>query len=335
MLAGEWLEDSGLSTEARGYFVENLLPTVITGMERVLKEAEKRQVIGKSQADVEEKMNPINFLAQYLMRNNPRFSVGPQSSPYMQALRKIQTDLKEKADDDTNAHVQKVRDEATARTKLISNTVSQERMEAVRKLAEAIPDLVGLLQGWKPDGVDITNTAKLFGGFRSFTTTLEENDRVEAKIDVFPDLPEEGVTEHPAVGDELPEIIPETLEDDEVIEYLHKYTKNIRAMPTSGELMPLLAEHLTTWFDSQVNDSAMHDLAHKCNVLFLDLDMAQEKKIDRNLVTQGLSQFTEETMVREVITEAADEDEDEDYLRQQSSVRAPCHAVSLHHPPTA
>lgn len=135
------------------------------------------------------------------------------------ALRKIQTDLKGKADDDTKSHVQKVRDEATTRATLISNTVSAERMEAVRKLGEGIPDLIGLVDGWKPDGVDTTNTAKLLGGFRSFTTTLEENDRVEAKIDVFPDLPEEGATEYPAVGDELPEIIPETLEDDEVIEY--------------------------------------------------------------------------------------------------------------------
>ena len=115
---------------------------------------------------------------------------------------------------------------------------------------------------------------------------------------------------------------------------MHKYTKNIRAMPTSCELMPLLADHLTTWFDSQVNDSAMHDLAHKCNVLFLDLDMAQEKKIDRNLVMEALAQFTEETMVREAITEEADEDEDEDYLRRQSQVRtrASSSPVTIHPP---
>ena len=49
-------------------------PQKSSHVERLLKEAEKRDVVDASAAKMAAALNPINFLGQYLMRNNPRFS---------------------------------------------------------------------------------------------------------------------------------------------------------------------------------------------------------------------------------------------------------------------
>ena len=47
-----------------------VLPTLILGVERLLKEVDEK---GLSASNVyQTEFNPLNFLAQYLMRNNPR-----------------------------------------------------------------------------------------------------------------------------------------------------------------------------------------------------------------------------------------------------------------------
>ena len=50
-----------------------VLPTLILGVERLLKEVDEK---GLSASNVyQTEFNPLNFLAQYLMRNNPRWVV--------------------------------------------------------------------------------------------------------------------------------------------------------------------------------------------------------------------------------------------------------------------
>ena len=39
--------------------------------------------------------SPINYLAQYLMRNNPRYSNLNKSSPYARGLKKVSEELKQ------------------------------------------------------------------------------------------------------------------------------------------------------------------------------------------------------------------------------------------------
>jgi hypothetical protein len=77
MLASEWLPESGQTTEERAYFVDKLLPTLVLGLEQLLKAAEKKGAIAPAdENDIDAGFNPVNFLAQYLMRHNPKFS-GP------------------------------------------------------------------------------------------------------------------------------------------------------------------------------------------------------------------------------------------------------------------
>lgn len=64
---------------------------------QVLVEAEKFGLLEKdfSKGDLGGTFSPINYLAQYLMRNNPKYSNLNLSSPYARGLRKVSEELKQ------------------------------------------------------------------------------------------------------------------------------------------------------------------------------------------------------------------------------------------------
>ena len=62
-------------------------------MERLLKEVDEKGLSTTNRFEPE--FNPINFLAQYLMRNNPRYSNFAEASPYVRGLRQVSEELKQ------------------------------------------------------------------------------------------------------------------------------------------------------------------------------------------------------------------------------------------------
>lgn len=93
-LVKEWLvKQPCLST--RLFLVERLLPTLVLGLEKLLVEVGRKGLVGAT-APRPSDFNPINYLAQFLMRNNPNFK-RQASSLYTQRLTDIADELRRTA----------------------------------------------------------------------------------------------------------------------------------------------------------------------------------------------------------------------------------------------
>ncbi|KAJ3417345.1 EF-hand calcium-binding domain-containing protein 5 [Chytridiales sp. JEL 0842] len=122
-IAKDFLNTSEMSLEVRAYLVETTLPTIVMALERLLKEVDRRKLVemmerreplqkvmstlapaaesGSSlepQTDkpADDTFDPINWLAQFLYRNNPKYSdiAEPISTNYMQSIKTVGTQLK-------------------------------------------------------------------------------------------------------------------------------------------------------------------------------------------------------------------------------------------------
>lgn len=92
LLAREWLDHSGVSLSTRAYLVSRLLPTLIMGLDDLLVEVSEQGSDGEPQTH--HSFNPIDFLARYLMRNNPKYNSNlPATSPYTRSMRRIADEL--------------------------------------------------------------------------------------------------------------------------------------------------------------------------------------------------------------------------------------------------
>ncbi len=91
LLAKQWLKDNRATAETRAYLVDKILPTLIVGVEKLLMEVDRREV---AELALDANFNPVNYLAQYLMRNNPKYSNFSEASPYIRGLREVSEELK-------------------------------------------------------------------------------------------------------------------------------------------------------------------------------------------------------------------------------------------------
>ncbi|XP_051891912.1 EF-hand calcium-binding domain-containing protein 5-like [Pristis pectinata] len=92
LLAKEWFNENKVTVQTHIYLLEKLLPTLILGLESLLKEVEKRHLTILERPHPY--FNPINFLAQFLMRNNPCHRNIPEDDSYLLGLQHVTQDLK-------------------------------------------------------------------------------------------------------------------------------------------------------------------------------------------------------------------------------------------------
>ncbi|XP_050409676.1 EF-hand calcium-binding domain-containing protein 5 [Patella vulgata] len=91
LLAREWLAENQATVEIRAYLVDKLLPTLILGVEKLLTVVDFQEL---AETDKNANFNPLNFLAQYLLRNNPKYSNFAEASPYVRGIRQVSEDLR-------------------------------------------------------------------------------------------------------------------------------------------------------------------------------------------------------------------------------------------------
>ncbi|KAL6047542.1 hypothetical protein STEG23_007653, partial [Scotinomys teguina] len=91
-LAKEWFNIESMTLSPRAYLLDKLLPTLIPGVEQMLMQVEKKKLL--SQDDIPTKFDPINFLGEYLMRNNTLYIKDPGMSGYQRVMKDVTEELK-------------------------------------------------------------------------------------------------------------------------------------------------------------------------------------------------------------------------------------------------
>ncbi|XP_058300948.1 EF-hand calcium-binding domain-containing protein 5 isoform X7 [Hylobates moloch] len=91
-LAKEWFNTESMTLNNRAYLLDKLLPTLVPGVENMLTQVEKKKVL--TEADTPSKFDPINYLGEYLMRNNPNYIKDPGMSGYQRVMKEVTEDLK-------------------------------------------------------------------------------------------------------------------------------------------------------------------------------------------------------------------------------------------------
>jgi hypothetical protein len=85
-LAAEWWSKN-LSQTVINDLLENLIPLVVLACEKVINEADERHLIETITPD--RSFNPINRLASFLMRNNPKYIHYSSLSPYHYSMKSL------------------------------------------------------------------------------------------------------------------------------------------------------------------------------------------------------------------------------------------------------
>ena len=130
LLAKEWLNLAKPSIDSRLYLLEHVLPSAILGVEKLCTEVSRRG-LENSPSLTPGGFNPINYLAQYMMRNNPRYSNFAEASPYMRGLRQVSTELREQVSSMEENKLARLKAEARRRRD------ERERQEALEREREA------------------------------------------------------------------------------------------------------------------------------------------------------------------------------------------------------
>ncbi|XP_036251306.1 EF-hand calcium-binding domain-containing protein 5 [Molothrus ater] len=227
-LAREWYNEEEKTLDTRLYLLDNLLPTLIPGTENLLMAVERNHVLVSDQEPG--RFKPINYLAEYLMRHNPQYSVPTKPGPYLREMEVVSEELKSLRQGTTSQRLVQMRAEA--------KKIHEEREEVERQKAEETARrkevLAALFKEWTVDGHERIPAALVQSALRFFpdvTDSIPEDMRKathDRKLKILNTL------EKPVYLDKFTKLIlsyAEHVSSDkfqEIVEYLHKCAEDFQ-----------------------------------------------------------------------------------------------------------
>nr|XP_012958485.3 EF-hand calcium-binding domain-containing protein 5 [Anas platyrhynchos] len=266
-LCKEWFSDEKESLDTRTYLLDKLLPTLIPGVEKLLMQVERKNVLVPDKEPT--KFDPITFLGEYLMRHNPQYDISTKPGPYLRGMKMVTEELKTEMADTAPERLARMKAEAKTKRKereQVENMKSEQK--EMRKEALAIQ-----FKEWTVDISGRIPVALIQSALRSFLDVV-----ASAPMDV-----------REAIYDRKLEII-DTLEQkvniDEFTEYVHSYTENF-----SNDMFQEILKHL--------RQCALNfQKAIRCDMwrqmftdLFLDCDYGKVGLLDRQKILALLEEF--------------------------------------------
>ncbi|XP_072738569.1 EF-hand calcium-binding domain-containing protein 5 isoform X2 [Ciconia boyciana] len=266
-LSKEWFSEEKETLDTRIYLLDKLLPTLIPGMEKLLMEVERKNVLAPDKEP--SKFNPINFLGEYLMRHNPQYSISTKPGPYLRGMKMVTEELKTEIPGTTAERLARMKSEAKNKRKereQLDNRKSQAK--EMRKEALAIQ-----FKEWTVDVSGRIPVALVQSALRSFPDVI-----ASTPIDV-----------RKAIYNRKLEIV-DTLEKkvniDEFTEYVHSYTEHF-----SNDVFQEILKHLCQCADD-FQEAIRHDMWRQMFTdLFLDCDYGKVGLLDRQKILALLVDF--------------------------------------------
>jgi hypothetical protein len=147
LLSREWLDIAGDDLNTKLYLAEKVLPILVLSLEQLLVSVTRKGL--EDQESFRDDFNPVNFVAEFLMRHNPRYPL-PQfasSSLYYNGMKEVAAELRQKItgyDDDVIARVKGQLKEKREKEKALREAKIEEERRKKIVIAE-------LVQIWKID----------------------------------------------------------------------------------------------------------------------------------------------------------------------------------------
>ncbi|XP_050765162.1 EF-hand calcium-binding domain-containing protein 5 [Gymnogyps californianus] len=272
-LSKEWFSEEKESLGTRIYLLDKLLPTLIPGVEKLLMEVERKNVLAPDKEPT--KFNPIGFLGEYLMRHNPQYSISTKPGPYLRGMKMVVEELKTEMPGTTSERLARMKAEAKNKRKdreQVDNMTSQ--VKEMRKEALAIQ--------FKESTVDVSGripVAQVQSALRSFP-------------DVIASIP---IDVRKAICDRKLEIV-DTLEKkeniDEFTEYVHSYAEHL-----SNDMFQEILKPLCQCADD-FQEAIRHDMWRQMFTdLFLHCDYGKVGLLDRQKILALLVDFYDRSPV--------------------------------------
>ncbi|XP_010281783.1 PREDICTED: EF-hand calcium-binding domain-containing protein 5, partial [Phaethon lepturus] len=272
-LPKDWLSEEKESLDTRIYLLDKLLPTLIPGVEKLLMEVERKNVLAPDEAAA--KFNPINFLGEYLMRHNPRYDISTKPGPYLGGMKMVTEVLKAEMPGTASERLARMKSEAKNRRKEREQVdYMKSQVKEMRREALAIQ-----FKKWTADVSGRIPAAQVQSALRSFS-------------DVVASTPPEV---RKAIYDRKLEIIDtlgKKVNIDEFTEYVHSYTEHF-----SDDMFQEILKHLCQCADD-FQEAVRHDMWRQMFTdLFLDCDYGKVGLLDRQKILALLVDFYDRSPV--------------------------------------
>ncbi|XP_031752526.1 EF-hand calcium-binding domain-containing protein 5 isoform X2 [Xenopus tropicalis] len=267
--AKDWFSQDKTTVHTRAYLLDKLMPSIVPGLEALLKELEKRKVLEDSSIA----FDPIIYLGEQLMRHNPEYVRDLQSNSYVQGLKEVLSDLKEQIFDLEFNRLGQLKEEMRevqhqrAQIESIQSQVKHERREV----------LAMQFQEWTLDVSGRIPLVLVQSALKSFS-------------EVIANLP---LDEKAAYEEELKTVntMECMLTQEEFVEYVHPFICHF-----STDLFQEFLHHLSQCADT-FRETIRHDIWRQMfSDLFFACDPGKVGFLDRQRVLALLETFYEKTI---------------------------------------
>ncbi|XP_040277721.1 EF-hand calcium-binding domain-containing protein 5 [Bufo bufo] len=264
VLAREWFSPDKSSVDTRTYLLDHVMPSVVHGVESLLMELEKKKVL----EDDSVKFDPVNYLGEFLMRQNPDFFSGKEKSAYVRGLEQVVADLKNNVFDLEFNRLGQLKEELKeyqdnrSQVESIQSQVMEKRKEALSLQ----------FQEWTLDVSGRIPLALVQSALKSFIELISQY-----ALDNKPAYSKDLVTA---------DTMEQKLNEEEFVEYVHPFINHL-----STDLFQEFLRHMAQCAD-MFRETIRHDIwRQKFSHLFLACDSGKVGFLDRQRVLSLLEQF--------------------------------------------